>query len=59
MTDEERSRIERAKRLREQVEKIVNPEPEKASEKKEKSENPRDFIHRRMSELDKGDKHAQ
>lgn len=58
MNDEERSRIERAKRLRDQVKKIVGSEPDKADEKKGKSEKPRDFIHRRMTELDKGD-HAK
>ncbi len=63
MNDEERSRIERAKRLREQVKKVVNPESDKAAKdkaaKKEKSEKPRDFIHRRMTELDKEDQHTK
>ncbi len=52
MNDEERNRIERAKRLREQVNKIVAPQPDKKAETPKKPESPRDFIHRRMSELD-------
>ena len=55
MNEQERSQIERAKRLREQVQKIVSAEPSKSTEPPKKTETPRDFIHRRMTELDEKD----
>jgi hypothetical protein len=51
--------VERAARLREQIDKLKNPKkPDTAptpDEAAKEPESPRDFIHRRMRELDKKD----
>jgi hypothetical protein len=50
--------VERAARLREQVDKLKNPDrpgTAPAKDQPAEPENPRDFIHRRMRELDKKD----
>ena len=49
---------QRAARLREQIDKLTKPAkpPVNAEPEPKKDENPRDFIHRRMQELDKDKK---
>ena len=52
---------ERAARLREQIDKLTKPKPagaeaDKPAKDEKEKEAPRDFIHRRMQELDKDDK---
>jgi hypothetical protein len=55
-TDDEAARKARAERLREEIDKLVSPEgkPEEETGQPEAppAESPRDFIHRRMRELD-------
>lgn len=49
--DDEAARVERARRIRRQVESLVNPEEDPgAPEPSAEHESPRDFIHRRMRE---------
>jgi len=55
MPDEESARKDRAKRLREQIERLVDPSAETKKESREEEpekENPREFIHRKMREWD-------
>ena len=61
MTADPDPRAARAARLREQIDKLTKKKPEKKEEKgasvqtpaPEEGESPREFIHRRMRELDK------
>jgi hypothetical protein len=57
--DDEAARKARAQRLREQIKQIESPKTEDESTAKEArpqpGESPRDFIHRKMRELDKKD----
>lgn len=57
MVNEEQAREERAMRLREQIARLAQGKTEAAPAKqdsKKKPERPRDFVHRRMQELDQG-----
>jgi hypothetical protein len=55
MPDEEPARKIRAKRLREQIDRLVDPSAEiekDLHEEEPQKENPREFIHRKMRERD-------
>ena len=60
MKDDEQAQRARAKQLREQIEELTTPEPKGKTESGAKTghehETPRNFIQRRMRELDKKDK---
>ncbi|MBD0319926.1 MAG: hypothetical protein ICV87_06320 [Gemmatimonadetes bacterium] len=54
-SDDEAARIERARRLRREAESLVHPEGEPPGpEVPAEPETPRDFIHRRMREIEEG-----
>ena len=54
MTDEEAARQSRAKELEQQIEELSSGQTiDEAPDAAPQDENARDFIHRRMSELDK------
>jgi len=58
--DDEAARKARARRLRDQIDQIAKGEPEAEKSEQESppagSESPREFVHRRMRELDKKDR---
>jgi hypothetical protein len=54
-SDDEAARVERARRFRREVEERIHPEEEpRGPEVPAAPETPRDFIHRRMREMEEG-----
>ena len=58
--DDEAARKARAQRLRDQMKRIASPEGESQGAEKsnppQESQTPRDFVHKRMRDLDKKDR---